>query len=546
MQKTIDVLYNQYIRFPEKENYMKRFISMATAILAASLLIVSCAGTPDIVREKGKTYTLTVLHTNDSHGTVLPNGGQAGLAERATFINSVRATEKNVLLLDAGDINTGSALSNMFGGEIDIKAYNMMKYDAMTFGNHEFDKDLAFLEGQMKQADFPFLASNILRKDGNYLGKPYIIKNYEGFRVGIFGITTLRTLTIANPDKSLRFLDEITAGNAMVNELRTKEKCDIIIALTHLGLTEEVKGQTTSEIFAQNVPGIDLIIDGHSHTALTEVKYSGSTPIVSANEWGKFVGDGKFEIVDGKIVSFVWKPVQINTKDAKTYTADPAIVAMIAPYKEKADLTMKEIVAETSDLFEFGDRLSRKKEIALGDMVNDGTVWYVKEILRKDVDFAFTNGGNIRAELAKGPITREQITTVLPFDNWIYLTKMKGSDVIALFDFIASVKQGAGAWAQVSSEVRYTIDYTANPDKGILKDLTIKGKPVDPNAVYTFATNDYLMGGGDGYVVLKNNVEAYNTSTTLRDAIITYAQTKKTLTPATDGRITIIGGMTIK
>lgn len=133
---------------------------------------------------------------------------------------------------------------------------------------------------------------------------------------------------------------------------------------------------------------------------------------------------------------------------------------------------------------------------------------------------------------------------MLPFDNWIYLTKMKGSDVIKLFEFIASIPQGAGAFAQVSAEARYTIDYTNDIKKGELKDLTIKGKPVDPDAVYTFVTNDYLMGGGDGYAVLKNNVEAYNTSTTLRDVIIAYAQYKKILEPMTDGRITIVGGMT--
>jgi len=216
---------------------------------------------------------------------------------------------------------------------------------------------------------------------------------------------------------------------------------------------------------------------------------------------------------------------------------------MIAPYKAKTDAMFKEIVAKTSDKFEFGDKLSRKKEIALGDMVNDATMWYVKDVLGKKADFALTNGGNIRTELPAGDISREQITTVLPFDNWLFLTKMKGTDVIALFDFIASIKQGAGGFAQVSAEARYTIDYTANPDKGTLKDLTIGGKPVDPNAVYTIVTNDYMLGGGDGYTVFAKNIEAFNTSTTLRDVVIAYAANKKVLTPVTDGRITIIGGL---
>ena len=529
--------------FFNKEKNMKRLLKITSLTLAVIMIFAGCMSVPAPKRETGKAYSLVVLHTNDHHGTIMATGGQAGLAERATFIAGTRAANSNVLLLDAGDINTGTALSNMFKGEIDIKAYNMMKYEAVAFGNHEFDGTLELLESQIAQAEFPFLSANVKRADGSYLGKPYIVKNYDGFRVGVFGLTTLRTLKIASPDKSLSFGDEIEAAKEMVETLRIKEKCDIVIAIAHLGLTEEEKGQTTSTFLAENVDGIDLIIDGHSHSALNEAKFVGTTPIVSANEWGKYVGQGTFNIVDGKIASFAWKPVAINTKDVVTYTPDPAIAAMIAPYKEKADLTLKEVVAETTAQFEFGDRLSRKKEIALGNMVNDGAMWYVKEILKKDADFAFTNGGNIRTELPAGKITREQIATVLPFDNWLYLTKMKGSDLISLFEFIASIPQGAGAWAQVSEEARYTIDYSADIKKGTLKDLTIKGKPVNPEGEYTFVTNDYLMAGGDGYVVLKNNIEAYNTSTTLRDAIIAYAQNKKTLTPATDGRINVINGM---
>lgn len=518
--------------------------TMIFSLAAALLFASSCVGTPAPKRESGKAYSLVVLHTNDHHGAILPSGGVGGLAERATFINQVRAKNENVLLLDAGDINTGSALSNMFKGEVDIKAYNMMKYDAVAFGNHEFDNDLALVQTQMALAEFPFLSANITTKDGKYLDQAYIIKDYEGFRVGIFGLTTLRTLVIASPDKSLTFSDEIAAAKAMVTELREKKKCDIVILASHLGFTEEVAGQITSKKLAAEVSGIDLIVDGHSHTKLTEAAYVGTTPIVSANEHGKFVGEGHFEIVDGKITSFVWQPVAINTKDVQTFAPDPAVAAMIAPYKEKADLTLKEVVAETSEKFEFGDRLSRKIELPLGNMVNDGAMWYFTNVVNQKPDFAFTNGGNIRTELPAGKITREQITNVLPFENIIYITTMKGKEIIALFEFIASIPQGAGAFAQVSKEVRYTIDYSAGPKAGVLKDLTIKGQKVDPNKEYSFITNDYLMGGGDGYAILANNIGSYNTSTTLRDVVIAYAAEKGILTPETDGRITIIGGMT--
>ncbi len=330
---------------------MKRSISLVSLLLAITLVITGCMTAP-APREQGKAYSLVVLNTNDHHGTIMPNAGLGGLAERATFIAGVRTANANVLLLDAGDINTGTALSNMFKGEIDIKGYNMMKYDAVALGNHEFDNDLALLESQIVQAEFPFVSANVKRSNGKYLDQAYIIKNYDGFRVGVFGLTTLRTLKIASPDKSLNFLDEVETAKAMVAQLRDKEKCDIVIALAHLGLVEEEKGQTTSVKLAEGVPGIDLIIDGHSHSALTEAKYVGTTPIVSANEWGKFVGQAAFTIVDGKVSAFTWKPVPINAAKVVTYAADPAVAAMIAPYKEKADLTLKEVVAETSALVE--------------------------------------------------------------------------------------------------------------------------------------------------------------------------------------------------
>lgn len=527
----------------------KRILSFLTAALVltlASTLIFSCASAPKTKWEAGKTYTLTVLHTNDHHGTVLPNGGLGGLAERATFVSQIRESDTNVLVLDAGDINTGSALSNMFKAEVDIKAYNMIGYDAVALGNHEFDTNLATLEKQIEWAEFPWISANVLKANGKPLVNPYIIKEYDGIRVGIFGLTTLRTTVIASPDKSLIFADEVETAQKMVNTLRGKEKCDLVILVGHLGLVVEAEGQNTSEILAQKVSGIDLIIDGHSHTKLEEAKFIGTTPIVQANEHGKFMGKAHFEIVDGKVTSFNWKPVAINTADTITYPADPAVAAMIAPYKAEADIHLKQVVAQATDTFVFGDRLSRYIEMSLGNMINDGAVWYAKEILKQDIDFAFTNGGNIRTLLQKGDVTREHIATILPFDNINYITTMKGSDIIKLFEFIASIPQGAGGWAQVSAEARYTIDYSAGKDKGILKDLTIKGKPVDPNAEYSFLTNDYLMGGGDGYTVLANNISSFNTSSTLRDVVTTYVEHLGTLTPYTDGRITVINGVEIK
>ena len=531
------------MKFFRKMTVGHRSIALVTAALLIFAILAGCAGGAKAVkREAGKTYELVLLHTNDHHGLVLPNEGRGGLAERATFVKSVRAANPQVLLVDAGDINTGTALSNMFAAEVDIKAYNEIGYDAATFGNHEFDGNQGKLEKQMADAKFPFVSSNIKTADGKFLGgHQYMVKDYEGIRVGIIGITTLRTKSIASPDKSLTFIPEIEAAKAAVDILRNREKADIIIALTHIGDKKEAADHVTSPELAAAVPGIDIIVDGHSHTKFETPQKAGDAWIVSANEWGKFVGQGKLSVVDGKLVKFDWKPVEINDKDNKPFAPDATVAAMIAPYKEKADLSLKEVVGEASDTFIFGNRLTRYQETAIGNMICDANAWYFRTVYNQDIDFVIHNGGNIRAELPKGKLTREQILTVLPFENYLYIASLKGTEILELFSYIASIPQGNGGFPQFSKEVRYTLDV---PNKSV-SGLTIRGAPVDPGKTYRFCTNDYLLAGGDGYTVLTKSQDPFNTSLLLSYVVIEYINSQSgIITPSTDGRINVIGGVT--
>jgi 5'-nucleotidase/UDP-sugar diphosphatase len=328
----------------------------------------------------------------------------------------------------------------------------------------------------------------------------------------------------------------------MVETLRKKEKVDIIIALTHIGDIKEAPDHVISPELAEAVPGIDIIIDGHSHSFFEAPKKVGETYIVSANEWGKYVGQGKLTVYQKKLTGFDWKPVEINNPDAKTFEPEATVAALLAPYIEKANASLKDVVGEAAADFVFGDRLTRKKETALGDMICDANVWYFREVYQQQIDFAFHNGGNMRAELKKGPITQEHILTVLPFENYLYIASLKGSDIIELFNFIATIPQGAGGFPQVSADVRYTLDYTG--EKGQVRDLTIGGAPVDPNRTYRFCTNDYLLRGGDGYEVLTRSVEPFNTSLLLSYVTIEYIRAHNGLiVPTTDERIKVIGGM---
>jgi 5'-nucleotidase/UDP-sugar diphosphatase len=533
---------------------MKRTIRFAAlaALLALTALPLFAKGASQaaqpVKREAGKAYELVLLHTNDHHGAVLPNSGRGGLAERATFVKGVKAANPQVLVIDAGDINTGSALSNMFAAEPDFKAYEIIGYDVGIFGNHEFDGSHEKLLKQIAEASFPFICSNITTADGKYLGgNQYLIKDYEGFRVGLFGITTLRSLVIASPDKSLTFINEIVAAQEVVKILKEQEKADIIIAITHIGDYQEDPTSITSPILASVVPGIDIIIDGHTHTNFID-KYYGkpfkvdNTYIVSAWEWGKHVGQGKLSVVDGKLRSFDWAPVEINNDKEKPFAADASITALLAPYIAKADASLKEVVGQASEEFVFGNRLTRYQETAIGNMIDDANVWYFKTVYNQHIDFAFHNGGNMRTGLAKGPITQEQILTILPFENYLYIVSLKGSEVLELFNFIGTIAQGAGGFPQFSKEVRYTIDKTVG--QGEVKNLTIGGAPVDPNKIYRFCTNDYILGGGDGYVVMNKAQDPFNTSLLLSYVVCEYIKDQKNVSPSLDGRLTVIGGAT--
>lgn len=489
---------------------------------------------------------LVILHTNDHHGHPLkfdnyPMTAVGGLAARATLVNQVRAENENVLVLDAGDINTGESESTFFNAEPDIIGYNYIGYDAVTLGNHEFDNSLAVLQKQMKDAKFPFLSANVKYKDGKYVGQPYIIKEFKGLKVAILGLTTTETKIIGNPQivGELIIEDEIAVAKKLVPEL--KKKADIVIVLGHLGMYDNYG----SKILAKEVAGIDLIIDGHSHTFIKEPVVVNGTFIVQAYQWGLYVGKAELTVENKKITSFNWRPVPINLQEKKAdgkmgfieaeIKEDTKLVEMLMPYKEKVEQVLAEEIGEALDTFPNSE--TRKMETAIGDLVADAMLDYVKNL---GVSFAINNGGGIRADLPKGIITKKTIYKILPFSNTLVVLTMKGSDLIELFNYIATIPQGKGAFPQVSEGVSFTINY----EKGICENVLIGGKPIDPDAQYKIATNSYMATGGDGYVVFKKAIALYDTAMMQRDIMIEYIKKVKKVAPEIKGRITIIGTKT--
>jgi 5'-nucleotidase len=226
-----------------------------------------------------ETVQLTILHTNDVHSRIDPfpmdgsrNQGMGGVARRSALIKSIRAEQKNVLLLDAGDIFQGTPYFNVFGGELELKLMSDMSYDASTFGNHDFDNGVEGFVKQMHNAKFPFLSSNYDFSNTALDGKtkPYQIFKKQGIKIGVFGLgIELKGLVSKSNYGETQYLDPIQKGNEMASFLKNEKRCDLVICLSHLGYKYK-DNKVSDQVLAKSTRNIDLIIGGHTHTFLKE------------------------------------------------------------------------------------------------------------------------------------------------------------------------------------------------------------------------------------------------------------------------------------
>lgn len=533
---------------------MKNFFKVLMFISLVAVFL-GCATSP--ITMPDVEHSLVILHTNDFHGHPsafydYPAGGQGGLPAQSTFVNGIRAANPNVLVLSAGDLNTGRPESNFFKAEPDIIGHNYIGYDALAMGNHEFDPNYDEMQKQIADSDFPWLCANVVNKDGSYIENvlPYIIKDYGDFKVAILGLMDSGTEKTGSPANIERytFRDEVEVANELVPML--KEQADIVVALVHMGIYPEVT--EGSKRIAAQVPGVALVVDGHTHTKVEEPvmvmnEVSGKeVAIVQARHWGLYMGDVDLRFMNGEVTGLDYKLVPINVQyreklddGTRVYhfvgeeiKEDAALAALIQPYIDKVDAVLNEVIGKATAPLLNDD--TRKVETAIGDMVADSMLWFANS-MNLGADFAFQNGGGIRTSIGDGDIQKRTIYEVLPFDNSVVTVTMKGSDVIALFDYTPETV-GHGAMPQVSEGVSFIID-TAS---GTVSDVLINGSPIDPAKEYIIATNSYLASGGDGYKMFKNNVGVYDSSLMQRDAFIDYIEyLGGTITPEVKGRYTV-------
>ena len=503
-------------------NAVKLFLS--AAVLA---ILASCAGMGG--PERDRTYKITILHTNDHHGRFWKNGdGEYGMAARKTLIDSIRkevtAAGGHSLLLDGGDVNTGVPESDLQDAVPDFKGMDMLGYDAMAVGNHEFDKPLAVLKMQRDLIKFPMLAANIYDRspggNGQRLFDPYKIFNLGGVRVGVLGLTTEDTQKMVLPDnvKNVEFRNAIAEAGKVVPELRAK--VDVVIAATHMGHYQngEHGTQAAGDVeMARAVKGLDLVVGGHTQNPacmkaenVIDREYvpgadckpdrQNGTWIVQAHEWGKYVGRADFEFRNGefKLVKYALIPVNlmktVRAADGKTskqpYTVqiaeDKDMLALLSPYQDFGQQKLGlEIGASDAKLD--GDRnLVRAKPAALAVLICRAMMQ------RTTADVCVLNAGGVRDSLPAGPLTYRDVLKVQPFGNAVATVDFTGRELMDYLNASAKMSVGSGAFGQFAG-----VDLVIAG--GAVTSARVKGAPLDMAKTYRLAVNNFQATGGDGY-----------------------------------------------
>ncbi|ABR49732.1 5'-Nucleotidase domain protein [Alkaliphilus metalliredigens QYMF] len=491
-------------------------------------MVFSTVGAIFAVENVGEETKIMILHTNDIHGRVVEDRFDGmGFDRIATLVNQFRSENEHVLLLDAGDTFHGMPIATLERGESIVRIMNEVEYDVMVAGNHEFNYGQERLLELDEMANFPVLSANIKKEDGSYLLTPYIIKELNGVKVGIFGLTSPETLFKSHPAGTvgLTFVNPVEAAKEMVEELQ--DEVDVIIALAHLGTDESTKYEERSSAVAEEVEGIHLIVDGHSHSLFEEGLLVGNTLIVSAEEYGKNLGVVEITMKDGQVDSITASV--ILKEEAMELEQDPTVKEVVDTIIEEQKLILSEVLGTTTVHLEGERETARAGETNLGNLITDA----MQDAT--GADFVVTNGGGIRASIAEGKITRGDVITVLPFGNVVVTKEIKGSAVKEALEIGSKgYPEPSGAILHVAG-MSYTIDPN-QPEGERVIDIMIQGEPLDLERDYLMATNDFLAAGGDGYTMF---VEALTITDymSMDEAVMEYIQEKQVVAPQVEGRI---------
>ncbi len=480
--------------------------------------IVYPFGVEPIVKAEGDTdgFYLYIGHTNDVHGRIVTGeDGSMGYSKLDSLVKMAESVTDDILLLDAGDTLHGTNLANMFEGQTVLEIMDMIGYDAMVPGNHDFnygsDRLFEAAEWAEENASFRILSANITDEDGYLLMQPYQIYDFNGFKVCVIGISTPDTKTKAHPKYTVgvEFMSDAVLENAQNAIDIANEIADFVIVLGHIGVVPDGDTGLTSEIICQSLDGIDLFIDGHSHTVMDGGEVVNGTLIVSTGQYLNNLGivevkvnaDGSAAIEDAFLLpaSEVLDPSSgdILRSFGVTEVPDSAEIDEYIEAKQAELDEMLGVVVANIPMNLNGERADvRTKKTNLSSLICEAMT------AESGADFTIMNGGGIRASLAAGPVTLGDVNNVLPFTNIITVCAITPADVYAALEHGYSLlPEQNGAFSQTDLKVVYS---ASAPVGERIKRVYLGDTLLDRNdteTTYKVATNDFMAAGGDGYTM---------------------------------------------
>ena len=526
-------------------------ISFIFLICAIMLSLIS----QPTIAAHDKVYEITILHTNDFHARFRPiskydnncsakNNAKGkcfgGSARLSSAIEDARSRHSNTKLLDGGDQFQGTLFYNLYKGKVAAEMMNMLGYDGMAVGNHEFDDGPETLRVFMDSVDFPVLMANA-NVDMEPELKDQLQKSttlYKNNRkIGLIGINTVDTAELSSPGENVIFTDAVAAVQSEVDFL-TEAGVNIIILLSH-------SSYRVDKMIAANTTGVDVIVGGHDNTLLSNVSDRAKGPyttvvngtqIVQAYAYGKFLGELSVLFdEEGNVIHASGEPIIIDG----SVNENSQIIARLDELEMPIN-TLKETIVGTVSNPLTGDRaVCRIQECDMGNMIADAMR---DAVIDKGYTIALQNSGGIRASLDAGDVTLGEIMTILPFQNTLSTFKVTGEQLLtAIENGVSQVEDVAGRFPQVSG-MRYTFDPSKPANGGRVTSIEIdedgSWKPLDLNKMYGMVSNNFIRGGGDGYKVFRSASEIYDFGPDLADVVANYINANPGYSGYTDNRIT--------
>ncbi|MBI5669650.1 MAG: 5'-nucleotidase C-terminal domain-containing protein [Chloroflexi bacterium] len=521
------------------------------------LLLVLLLAVTMVAAQDEETFELTILHTNDTHAAHEPqSNGNGGAARLAAVVKQVRDEVDNVVLVDGGDRFTGSLFHTQYLGQDQVQIMNLLGYDAMTLGNHEFDNGDEILAKFLDGLEFPVVNANIDASQSPVLADkwtPTTVLEVGGEQIGVIGLTTAETPGIASPGPELRWSDDyVNLVNEAAADL-TAQGVNKIMLLTHTGISVDL------DLLPQ-LENVDVVVGGHSHTLYSNTyraaadqyplafESASGTPIYYVQAGANTVYLGRLDVefdAEGVITGASGDTILLS----KYITPDEEMSDLIAELSGPIEELRNTPIGATTDVLLQGDRaVCRVEECNLGNVIADA--------MRAETgaQIAIMNGGGIRASIEPGEITLGEVLTVQPFGNLISTFELKGEYVIAALENGVSLLElengqvkregAAGRFPQVSG-IRYTVDPTQEPGSRIVSVEVMDGNgeytPIDPEATYTVVTNNFVRTGGDGYTVLAENaINPYDFGRVDYEATQQYLAANSPITAEPEGRISYV------